>query len=447
MTTILAFAFVLGVLIFVHELGHYMMARRVGIRVLKFSLGFGPRLVGFTRGDTEYVISAIPLGGYVKMAGENPDDPRSGKDDEFLSKTKWQRFQVLIMGPLMNLILAVLVTAGVLMNGAEVPAFSSRPPVVAEVENDSPARAAGVQVGDRILSVAGRDVNTWEQFFIAIGTRPDRETDLVLLRDGKEVPVKVTPKPETRFEVGDIGVHPASHPHVNATIAGAPAEKGGLKAGDVILRIDGTAISLPTQLIGIVSKKASTPVVMTVTRDGAEQDFTVVPEANTGRCPSLPNGAGCIGISIGEETIKFNPGPIDALVMSVERNYEHAGLIFRTIGQLITRETSTRQLMGPLAIAQLSGESAQQGWLPLFALMATISLNLGLLNLLPIPVLDGGHIFIMAIEGLARRDFSMRVKEKMFLAGFAMLLMLMVTVIYNDLTRIPLVERLMPWRN
>ena len=145
MTTLLAFLFVLGVLIFVHELGHFVMARRVGVRVLKFSLGFGPRLVGFKRGDTEYVISAIPLGGYVKMAGENPDDPRSGRDDEFLSKRKWQRFQILIMGPLMNLILAVVVTAGVLMNGAEIPAFQSKPPVVGQIMPGSPAERAGMQ--------------------------------------------------------------------------------------------------------------------------------------------------------------------------------------------------------------------------------------------------------------------------------------------------------------
>ena len=156
MTTILAFLFVLGVLIFVHELGHFVMARRVGVRVLKFSLGFGPRLVGFTRGDTEYVISAIPLGGYVKMAGENPDDPRSGRDDEFLSKSKWERFQILIMGPLMNLILAVVVTAGVLMNGADIPAYQNKPPVVGQVTADSPAAKAGIQRGDRIVSVAGR---------------------------------------------------------------------------------------------------------------------------------------------------------------------------------------------------------------------------------------------------------------------------------------------------
>ena len=447
MTTLLAFAFVLGVLIFVHELGHFMMARRVGVKVLKFSLGFGPRLIGFTRGDTEYVISAIPLGGYVKMAGENPDDPRSGKDDEFLSKTKWQRFQVLIMGPLMNLMLAVLVTAGVLMNGAEISAIQSKPPVIGQVTAGSPAQNAGIQTGDLVVRVAGREIDTWEQFHIAVGTRAGSETDLVVLRGGKEVSVKVTPTPETRFEIGKIGVIPDAHPLVKATLPGGPAQKGGLKAGDVIVKVDGAAIGSPGELIAAISKKADAQATMTIERGGVQQDLAIVPEANTGRCPSLPQGAGCIGISIGEEVTIIKPGPIDALGMSIKHNYNAAGLIFMTIGQLVTRETSTRQLMGPLAIAQLSGESAQQGWAALFGLMATISLNLGLLNLLPIPVLDGGHITIMALEGLARRDFSMRVKEKMFLVGFAALMMLMVTVIYNDLTRIPIVERFMPWRN
>src|SRR6476659_3100449 len=152
--TILAFSFVLGVLIFVHELGHFLMARHIGVRVLKFSLGFGPRLFGFTRGDTEYCVSAIPLGGYVKMAGENPDDPRTGQPDEFLSKTKWQRFQVLVMGPAMNLLLAVVVTAFVLMGGAEVPSFQSRPPVIGQVVANSAGQKAGVHIGDRVLSVA-----------------------------------------------------------------------------------------------------------------------------------------------------------------------------------------------------------------------------------------------------------------------------------------------------
>lgn len=438
MTTILAFVFVLGVLIFVHELGHFVMARRVGVRVLKFSLGFGPRLVGFKRGDTEYVISAVPLGGYVKMAGENPDDARSGREDEFLSKSKWQRFQILIMGPLMNLVLAVVVTAGVLMTGAEIPAFQSKPPVIGQVTPNTPAAKAGIQPGDLVLSVAGREVPTWEQFLIAIATRASRETELVILRDGKELPVKVTPEPQTRYEVGDIGVLPNSHPHVGSILPGSPAERAGFKIGDVILKVDGVPINAPPQLIEQISNKANTKIVLTVVRDGAELDVPVTPELN--------GNVGRIGINITEDVIRIKPGPVEAVRMSLARNYDQASLIFMTIGQLIKRETSTRQLMGPLAIAQLSGESAQQGWASLFALMASISLNLGLLNLLPIPVLDGGHIFIMALEGLARRDFSLKVKEKMFLAGFAVLLMLMVTVIYNDLTRIPLVERLMPWR-
>ena len=438
MTTILAFAFVLGVLIFVHELGHFLMARRIGVRVLKFSLGFGPRIFGFTRGDTEYCISAIPLGGYVKMAGENPDDPRTGRPDEFLSKTKWQRFLVLVMGPTMNLVLAVVVTAGVLMRGAEVPAFQSKPPVVGQVLPASPAEKAGIRKGDRIVSVAGRDVNTWEQFLIAASTRARRETPIVVLRDRKELAFVVTPAPQTKYEVGDVGVLPDVHPHVQTVLPGHPAEKAGLKANDIILAVDGAPVAFPRDLIDVISKKANVPVTLTILRDGVKQDVKITPEFN--------GKTGWIGINIAEDLTMIKPGPIEAVGMSVRRNYDQAKLIFQTVGQLITRETSTRQLMGPLAIAQLSGEYAQAGWLPLLGLMASISLNLGLLNLLPIPVLDGGHIFIMAIEGLARRDFSTRVKEKMFLAGFAVLLMLMVTVIYNDLTRIPLFEKLMPWR-
>ena len=438
MTTILAFAFVLGVLIFVHELGHFMMARRVGVRVLKFSLGFGPRIVGFKRGDTEYVISAIPLGGYVKMAGENPDDPRTGKPDEFLSKSKWQRFQILIMGPVMNLILAVAVTAVVLMNGAEVPAFHSKPPVVGHVSPGTPADKGGIRAGDRIVSIAGHAVDTWEQYFVAISTRASRETPIVFDRDGKQMSVVVTPTPQTNFEVGDIGAQPLSQPRVGSILAGSPAEKAGLKSGDTILKVDDTKVTVPSQLVDIISKKANTPVTLTIARNGVEQLVSITPE--------LDGDRGRIGINILEDIEKIKLGPIDAVKMSVQRNYEQARLIIQTVGQLITRETSTRQLMGPLAIAQLSGESAQLGWIPLFGLMATISLNLGLLNLLPIPVLDGGHIFIMMLEGLARRDFSVKVKEKMFLAGFAVLLMLMVTVIYNDLTRIQMFQRFMPWR-
>jgi regulator of sigma E protease len=437
--TLVAFLFVLGVLIFVHELGHYMMAKRLGVRVLTFSLGFGPKLLKFKRGDTEYCISAVPLGGYVKMAGENPDDPRSGRPDEFLSKTKWERFQILIMGPAMNIALAVVVMAGVLMQGAEVPLYQDQPPVVGAVMPGSPAESVGIRIGDRILTISGEDIDTWEDFFIAIGTRANRDVPITVLRDGNPMSLTVRPNPQTRFEVGDIGVLPNVNPSVRSVNPGDPADRAGLKAGDQVVAVNGERVVFGRQLADAISRNAGRPVDLTLKRDGKELHISVTPEKRGDR--------GLIGIQIGEATRSFKPGPLEAIALSVRRNVEFSGLIFKTIGGLFVGETSPRQLMGPVAIAQLSGESAQMGWIALLTLMASISLNLGLLNLLPIPVLDGGHIFIMALEGIARRDFSMQVKEKMFLAGFVLLMMLMVTVIYNDLTRISWVERLMPWRN
>jgi regulator of sigma E protease len=416
-----------------------MMAKRLGVRVLTFSLGFGPKILKFRRGDTEYCISAIPLGGYVKMAGENPEDPRSGNPDEFLSKTKWERFQILIMGPAMNIILAVVVMALVMMQGAEVPAFQDQPPVIGAVLPGSPAEKVGIRRGDRILTVAGDEVDTWDRFYMAIGTRPGRDVAVTLLRDGKTTAVTVHPNTQTRFEVGDIGVLPDVNPGIRTVTAGDPAEKAGLKPGDVVVAVNGERVIFARQLAEAISRNAGHEIDLTIRREGQERHVAVTPIARDGK--------GVIGISIAEATRSFEPGVLEAIGLSVKRNIEFGGLIFKTLGGLFVGETSPRQLMGPVAIAQLSGESAAAGWIALFTLMASISLNLGLLNLLPIPVLDGGHIFIMLLEGIARRDFSMAVKEKMFLAGFVLLMMLMVTVIYNDLTRISWIERLMPWRN
>ena len=446
MTTLLAFAFVLGVLVFVHELGHFLAAKRVGIRVLKFQLGFNPTVVSVRRGETEYGIGALPLGGYVKMAGDNPEDVPTGRSDEFLAKTKWERFQVLIMGPAMNILLAFVLTALVLYQGIDQPAYLDQPVVIGAVTADSPAARADIRSGDRIVAVAGRDIDTWEQFALQIGTRPNRDVSVKLLRGGNMLTTTVKPvsSTESRFEVGDIGVLPDVHPFVPKVTPGEPADRAGVKAGDVILAVNGQRMTFRSEFISMIAAHPGEAITVTISRDGARSDLRIVPLH--GGCTGVSAKVGCIGVQVSEPIKSIRPGAVEAFAMSVTRNIEYSGMIFSTIWGLVTRETSPKQLMGPVAIAQMSGESAQLGWIALVSLMASLSLNLGILNLLPIPVLDGGHIFIMALEGVARRDFSVKVKEKMLLAGFVALMMLMVAVIYNDLTRITWIEKLMPWR-
>ncbi|MDP3716525.1 MAG: RIP metalloprotease RseP [Acidobacteriota bacterium] len=445
MTTLLAFLFVLGVLVFIHELGHFLLARYNGVKVLTFSLGFGPKILKFQRGDTEYCISIIPLGGYVKMAGENPDDPKTGADDEFMSKSKWQRFQILIAGPAMNLILAVVLLAIVLMQGADVLAYLDRPAVVGAVQEGSPADRAGIRPGDTIIKMGSADVRTWEHLDMAVAARPEREIEAVVIRDGREERLTITPdltelrtRGNARFEVGTIGVLPDVNPSVQSLQAGSPAEAAGFKPGDLILAVDDRRMVFSSMVIEAITVKKGEPVEFRLRRDGVEQTISVTPRME-GDSPR-------IGMFMSNATVPFTPTPIEAIGLSFERNWEMAGQILATLRDLVTGEASPKQLMGPVGIAQLSGESAQQGWISLLMLMAGISLNLGLLNLLPIPILDGGHIFIMGIETISRRDFSLQVKEKMLFVGFVLLMTLMVTVIYNDLTRITWIENLMPWR-
>ena len=441
MITLLAFLFVLGVLIFVHELGHFLAARRHGVRVLTFSLGFGPKVLKVKRGDTEYCISVIPLGGYVKMAGENPEDPRSGQPDEFLSKTKWQRFQILFAGPAMNIILAVVVTTFVLAyQGVQVAVYWDQPAVIGSVVGGSPAEKAGLRPGDRIVQVAGDTVDTWKDLDIAIGIRrPDRDVAVSVVRNGQTITSNVRPVAEGKYEISDIGVMPDVNPIITQVIPGDRAEQAGLKAGDIVLSVNGVRMATRAQLIDVISQSGGKTVQLTVKRGSEDVTLTGTPEQRGAR--------GMMGFYISEPTRSFTPGPFEAVKLSVEHNIESSGVIFRTLAGLFTGETSVRQLQGPVGIAQLSGESANEGFITLLSLMAMLSINLGILNLMPVPVLDGGHILIMALEGIARRDFSMQVKEKMLLAGFVVLMMLMVTVIYNDLTRISWIERFMPWRN
>jgi regulator of sigma E protease len=440
-TTILSFVFVLGVLIFVHELGHFLMARRIGVRVLTFSLGFGPKILTMRRGDTEYCISAIPLGGYVKMAGENPEDSRTGADDEFLSKSKWQRFQVLVMGPIMNLVLALVVMALVLYQGAPVPAFDTEPVVIGSFDEQSPAKNAGLQPGDHIVAIDGKPVANWKEFSMVIAPKANRPVTLRVRRGAETFDKQLTPDAQSKYEIGDLGIMPEVHPEARSVNPGEPAQAAGLKAGDVVLTIDGKAVGTRDQLIQIIRAHPDKPLAFDIRRhDGSSAQLTITPHV-VGEYARV--GAEFWAYEVSES----DPTIIEAFQLSAKQNWEWTTLIMTTLKGLFTRETPMKQLMGPIGIAEMSGNAAETGWISLFTLMAMISLNLGLLNLMPIPVLDGGHILILALEGVSRRDFSMKVKEKMLMVGFVLLLTLMVTVIYNDLTRLEWLHKLNPFGN
>jgi regulator of sigma E protease len=434
--SLLAFVFVLGVLVFVHELGHFLVARMLGVRVITFCIGMGPKILKFKRGDTEYAIAVLPIGGYVKMAGENPDEPHTGAPDEFLSRPKRDRFRILIAGPAMNIVLSVVLMTVVLAQGAQVPIFENDPVDVAVVTKGSPAEQGGITPGDRIIKVGSQRTATWEDFFLAIGGRAERDVPITLLRQGRETVVTVRPEAQTKMRIGDIGVLPNVHPSIRSLEANGPAAKAGLNVDDAVLALNGEPIVFSGQLSAEIRKHPEQLITLTVQRAGATLDIKVTPRRR--------GEIGLIGIGIQDPFRTVQPGYLGAVKMSLERNVQFAGLIVQTLRGLVTRETSPTQLMGPVAIAQMSGDYAAAGWIALATFMATLSLNLGLLNLLPIPVLDGGHIFIMAVEGLVRRDLSMKMKERLMMAGFLVLMVLMVTVVYNDLARISFFDRFIP---
>jgi regulator of sigma E protease len=429
-TTILAFLFVLGVLVFVHEFGHFIVARLYGVRVITFSLGFGPKLLKYQGAATEYCISAVPLGGYVKLAGETVEDgARTGAPDEFLSKSKWIRFQVYLAGPVMNMLLAVVLLTVVLLRGADVPIFETAAPVVGSVVAGSAAQKAGIRVGDHILRINGHDVATWNALWDTVAPLANREIAIDILREGQAQTVRVTPDGVTKYEVGSLGIAPVMRPQINSVSPGRPADLAGLKSGDVVVAVDGVRGLARSDITNRI-RAAKGPLVFTIERQGEQHEISVTPDQSS-----------MIGVTLFEvETRRIDPNFVQAVGMSAQQNWDNAMTIGRTLKGLLTRETPVKQLMGPVAIAQMSGEAVSLGWIALLNLMATISLNLGLLNLMPIPVFDGGHIAILGVEGIyhrfSDRDLSVKVKERLLLAGAGLVVLLMVTVIFNDVMRL-----------
>ena len=421
-TNIFAFVLVLGILIFAHEAGHFFVAKLFRVRVLVFSFGFGQRLFGFKKGATDYRLSLIPLGGYVRMAGDMPEESQAGDPDEFLSKPKWQRFLILLAGPLMNLLIAIAFIAAIDMAGTESLIIK---PIIGEVSAGKPAARAGLQVGDRIVAINGDRIDNFDDLRMAISMHAGTPLRVDYVRNGQTRTTTLTPERENSDfgPVGRAGVRPWIDAVVGRIRPDSPAARSGLQRGDRILSANGHPVRELTQLDAVFDQAKGAPIALVVAR-GAQQVPITLPAVKSDNTDAYR------GFIPPTEIRKLSLGP--AIVDSVQQNWKTLKYTGVSIRRIFQGEGSVKELSGPISIARISGEMLRQGWIAVVALMSMISLQLGIMNLLPIPVLDGGHIMVLLIEGAARRDLSVRVKERIQQVGFAVLAALMIVVLYND---------------
>ena len=432
--TIFVMGVVLGFMILIHEFGHYAAAKYFGVRVEQFAIGFGKRLLGFRRGETEYRINILPLGGYVKMSGENPMDDRTGDPGEFLSHPRWQRFVIALAGPAMNIILAVALLTGVYMVRYEYPAVLDEPAVVGWVNADTPAEKAGIQRGDKIVRVDDVNNPTWEQMEVKCALSPNQPLKFGIERNGKVMDEVLTPEPVGPNQYGAMGWVPQESSVVLTTVEhGMPAEKAGLKVGDQILTADGQEIPAVQALIQMLKRTKDQPLEIVVLRNGQRLAFTVKPTFDQGSGGQDP--AYRIGIASNPtKVVKLNFP--DALRRSLSDNKRSSFLILELLRKMVEHKVSMRQVDGPIGIGSAVGAAArEQGWTPLLLITAAISLNLGIMNLLPIPILDGGVILLLFIESLMQKEISLPIKERIYQAAFVFLVLFAVMVIYNDLVK------------
>jgi regulator of sigma E protease len=431
LTNIIVVVVVLGVMILVHELGHFIAAKWFGVRVLTFSLGFGKRLVGFQSGGTDYRISALPFGGYVKMAGDDPSEARQGEPTEFLSRPRWQRLVIAVMGPAMNALMAIVLLSGLYRFHFPKPAYKEKLARVGDVELDSPAAKAGIQPGDLITNLGNLPNPTWEDVEMKVYTTAEEAIPLQVSRDGQTVDLTLTPRAEGADRVGYSGLYPYIPATIETVEPSMPAGQAGLKPGDQIVGLDGRRLYCGPCLAFELQSGRGKSVDMTVLRDGKEFQMPIKPVYSE----AMGEKKWRIGVAFRSDLVVRTLPWGRAITAALNDSLRNCAATFDVLGKILTRRMSTRSLSGPIGIAQLSGEAYRAGFSELLILVSFISMQLAIFNLLPIPILDGGVILLLVIEGLMRRDLSLELKERFLKVGLVFLLLLAVFVMYNDIVK------------
>ena len=425
-TSILAFIFVLGVLVFVHELGHFLVAKKAGMKVEEFSLGYPPKAVGIKIGETEYCLSWLPLGGYVKIAGmaDFGHEEAQGESWEFQSKPRWMQMSVMIAGPFMNFLLGFLLLFGVRLAAGEYEFLNDTR--IGEVQEASPLHSAGLLPGDRILSVGDQPIVDWEDMSDAFLANMGKTVAIAVERGTIQeiLTVDLTNTPES------LGIGPYMTTEVGATMPGMPAETIGLQPGDIITSVAGVPVTMWWEMSREISTRPNEPIEITWVRNGTQMSASIIPDGQADGEETI----GRIGINTASKRTPISVGK--AFFRSGEETIRLSTAIFGFVKRLVVGQESSKQLAGPVGIFQMVGQSAERGFSHLIWFMAMLSINLGVLNLLPIPMLDGGHLLILSIEAIARRDLSSRHKEILQQAGFVFLLFLIIYVTFNDIGRL-----------
>ncbi len=431
MTTLISFIIVLGVLIFIHELGHFAVAKACGVGVERFSLGFGPRIVGIQRGETEYRISLLPLGGYVKMVGEAPGEEITPEQraKSFTHKPVWKKSLIVAAGPAMNLVLAIALLPVIFLIGIQAPKYLEEPAVAGYVVPGEAADKAGIKKGDTVVLIEGKEIKDWEDLITALAMSPDKKITAVIDRGGAKIDTSLVPVASEVTGAGTAGLYPPMEPVIGEISSGFPAGKAGIKPGDRIVSINGKPITHWAELEDVIHKSGDNKDIV-ISRDGQELSFNIAPKYNEETKTWL------IGISRHEETELKRYGLVESIQKGVSTGIEMTLRLFVVIKGLVIGEFSLKTLGGPIMIAQVAGKAAESGFADLLSLVAFLSLQLGIINLFPIPVLDGGHIVFFGMEAVKGSPLSEKFMTIAQQVGIALLIALMVLVTYNDLFRI-----------